>query len=154
MRRYLSILLFLFLASGAYAQSAEVITNILESENVTFGQVCYLSAVHQELVSDNASYSDAIEALYKKGQIPTVGYESSVVPMVNLTFLYSQMWDIKGGIFYRIFHGAPRYAFKQMKADGVLPANADPGIIVSGREALNIYTACQLKYGEAQFTEE
>ena len=150
---FISIVLSLF-CFCAFSQSSEVITDILNTEKVTYGQICYLSAVHQGFVSDDSSYTQAINTLYEKGQIPVKEYEGTALPMVNLTYLFAQMWDIKGGIFYRIFHGAPRYAFKQLKADGVLPANASPGNIISGQEALNIYTACAIKYGNMQLNIE
>ncbi len=133
--------------SSVFAQSADVITEILNTKQVTFGQVCYLAAVQQDLIDENASYADAIEILYMRGQIPNRIYEDTVVPMVDLAYLYSNMWYVKGGIMYKLFHGAPRYAFKQLKADGVIPPTADPGTIVCGQEALIIYTACSLEYG-------
>lgn len=149
----LSIALSIF-CFCAYSQSAEVVTDILNSDKVTFGQVCYLSAVHQGLVSDDCTYAQAIRTLYENGQVPVTGYEDTALPMVNLTYIFAQMWNIKGGLFYRIFHGAPRYAFKQMKADGVLPLNADPSNLISGQEALNIYTSCSIKYGNMQLNLE
>ena len=57
MRKVLSILIILFIGGFAFAQSAEVVTDILNSDEVTYGQVCYLSAVHQGLISDDADYS-------------------------------------------------------------------------------------------------
>ena len=154
MKKLITILIAFFLATLAYSQSAQVITEILDSDQVTFGQVCYLSAVQQGFVDENTSYSDAIEILYQKGQIPVRLYEGSVVPLVNLTYIYAQMWNIKGGLFYKLFHGAPRYAYKQMTADGVLPSYADPGLLISGSEALNIYTSCSIKYGNMQLSVE
>jgi len=148
MKKILTSLFLLFIFSAVYAQSSEVITDILNTKKVTFGQVCYLSAVQQNIVSDSASYGEAIEALYKKGQLPRIVYEDTVIPMADLAFLYAKMWNVKGGVFYNMFHGAPRYAFKQLKSDGVIPANADPTRLISGAEALNIYTACSIEYGK------
>jgi hypothetical protein len=34
--------------------------------------------------------------------------------------------------------GAQRYAFKELKAKGVLPQTADPGMKISGRDAIGI----------------
>jgi len=147
MKKIIISLVLSVLCFCAYSQSADVITDILNTDKVTFGQICYLSAVQQGFIDDNASYTDAINILYEKGQVPVTGYEGTALPMANLTYIFAQMWNIKGGVFYRIFHGAPRYAFKQMKADGVLPKNADPGNLISGQEALNIYTSCTIRYG-------
>lgn len=148
MKKILSILFVLFIAGSVYAQSNEVITEVLKAEEVSFGQVCYLSAVYQGLVQEDASYEDSIKALYNAKQIPAISYETDSVAMVNLAFIYAQMWNIKGGIMYRATNGSPRYAFKQMKADGVIAEYIAPSHIVSGYEALSIFTACNFKYGK------
>ena len=63
MKRIFSLLLVLFIGGFAFAQSADVVTEILGAEEATYGQVCYLSAIHQGLISDDASYEDAVNAL-------------------------------------------------------------------------------------------
>lgn len=152
-KKMVTILSVLLISITLYAQSSEVVTDILNSKEVTFGQVCYLSAVQQGLVNDEASYEDAINTLYQKKQIPETYYQDSVVPMANLAFIYARMWDVKGGLFYRLFKGAPRYAFKQLKADGIIADYIDPTTIASGVDALNLYTACAFKYGNEDFTD-
>lgn len=147
MKKILAILAFLFIAGTVYAQSNEVITEILNTEQVTLGQVCYLSAVYQGFVAEDASYEEAINALYEQKQIPSVGYETDSVAMVNLSFIYAQMWNMKGGILYRLTNGSPRYAFKQMKSDGVIAEYIAPTKLVSGYEALSIFTTCNFEYG-------
>jgi len=154
MKKIIICILVTLISFKAFSQSAEVITDILNSKQVTMGQVCYLSAVEQGLINENESYGAAVKALYKNGQIPVEIYDAALVPLVNITYIYSQIWNIKGGIFYRIFHGAPRYAYKQMKADGVLPEGSDPSQILSGQEALSLYTSCSIKYGKMQLSVE
>ena len=114
MKRLYVFIFAVFMCFCSHAQSSQVITDILNSEQVSLGQICYLSAVQQGLVAENASYTECIDVLYKKGQIPEPSYEASQVPLVNITYIFAQMWNIKGGVFFRIFHGAPRYAYKQI----------------------------------------
>ena len=140
----------IFSFSAIHAQSSDVITEILETDKVTFGQVCYLVAIHQGLISETASYNEAIAALEENRMIPYASYEETNVPLVNLSYLYAQIFNVKGGLLYKIFHGAPRYAYKQLKYDGVLPENSFPGKLVSGQEALNIYTTCLIEYTDFQ----
>ena len=144
------ICLFVFSFARISAQSSSIITDILNSDRVTFGQVCYLVATHEGLINDTASYTDAINALEHNKMIPYAAYEETYVPLVNLSYLYAQMFKVQGGLMYRIFHGAPRYAYKQLKQDGVLPENSYPGKLVSGQEALNIYTTCSIQYTDFQ----
>ena len=148
MKRIFSFLVVLFIAGFAFAQSADVVTDILNSEEVTYGQVCYLSAIHQGIIPEEASYDDAVAALLARGQIrEDVGSYDSVY-MVNLVFIYAQIWpNIKGGLMYRLTKGSTRYAFKKFKNDGVISENADPNQKVSGAEALNILTSCMMEYG-------
>ena len=138
----------LFVDALAFAQSADVVTDILKSDEATYGQVCYLSAIHQGIISEDASYEDAVNALLNRGQIPeNVGAYDSVF-MANLAFIYVQIWpNIKGGLMFSLTNGSPRYAFKKLKSDGVIPENTDPKAVVSGTEALNILTACMMEYG-------
>ena len=63
MKKILTLLFALFLALSAYAQSADVITEILATEEVTFGQISYLTAVQMNIIDDDASYDDAVAAL-------------------------------------------------------------------------------------------
>lgn len=148
MKRILSVLFILFAAGVAFAQSADVVTDILESDEATYGQVCYLSAIHQGLISEEASYEDAVSVLLSKGQIPEdVGAYDSVY-MANLAFIYVQIWpNIKGGLMFTLTHGSPRYAFKKLKSDGIITDDTDPNAVVTGAQALNILTACMMEYG-------
>lgn len=148
MKKIISIIFALFLVLSAYAQSADIITDILESEEVTFGQISYLTAVQMKIVDDSASYEDAVVALYENGYIPIIEEFDAPVPAVDLAYLYSKLWNIKGGLLYRITKGAPRYAFRQFQADGIVSADMDPSAYISGEKALSIYTACINKYSD------
>jgi len=154
MRRIFSVLLVLFVGGLAFAQSADVVTDILQTDEVTYGQVCYLSAIHQGLISENAGYEEAVDALLSRGQLPEdVGAYDSVF-MANLAFIYLQIWpNVKGGLMFRLTKGSPRYAFKQLKADGIVEQNIDPNSVVSGPEALNILTSCMMEYGSDECME-
>ena len=101
-----------------------------------------------DIIDDDDSYDDAVAALYEGGYIPFVEETDSPVPAVDLAYLYSRLWNIKGGLMYRITNGAPRYAFKQFQADGVLSSKQEPSDIVSGAKALSIYTSCVKKYSD------
>lgn len=150
MRKILSILFVLFIGGFAFAQSADVITDIIATDEVTYGQICYLSAIHQGLIEEDSSYDEAVEVLYSNGQLPVEVGAHEVVYMVNLAFIYAQIWpNIKGGLMYKITNGAPRYAFKLFKNDGIFNSKADPRAVLTGREALDILTACMIEYGSA-----
>lgn len=153
MKKIFLIVLGLFISISAYSQSQDVITEILESSEATFGQVCYISAVMQSLVSDDTSYDDVVQAIYENGQIPYIAESSQSVPLIDAAYIFSFMWDIKGGLMYKITNGAPRYVFKQFQADKILPYDAEPKQLVSGIEIMRMFTSCEKKYGEPIFTQ-
>lgn len=147
MKKYVSILFTMFLVFAVYGQSAGVIDQILETDKATFGQVCYLSAVEQGLINEDADFNEAILALADQGQIPSIVNEDTVAPVVDIAFIMSQMWDIKGGLFYILTKGSPRYTFKQFKSDGVIDSSVDPNDVITGAELLSMYTVGIKVYG-------
>ena len=148
MKKIISLVFALFLCLSAFAQSADVITDILETEEITFGQVCYLTAVQMNIIDDSVSYEGAVTALYEHGYIPEVEDFDAPVPAVDLAYLYSKLWNIKGGLMYRLTKGSPRYAFRQFQADGIIGVDVDPANYISGEKALSIYTSCINKYSD------
>jgi len=75
---------------------------------------------------------------------------NGAVTLQELSWLMAKLWDIKGGLMYRATKRSARYAFRQFKVDGILPATADPWKKASGSDVLNMYTACLRKYGGAE----
>lgn len=146
------IILSVFLAgSFFYAQSADVITDILQSNFASIGQVCYLSAVQQELISEESSYEDAVKVLYDAGQInkiEDIDYAGRFVTYKDVSYIFSKIWDVKGGLMFRLFADSPRYAFKQFQKDGIFASSADPSAAVSGNDVLTILTKCISQYGD------
>lgn len=147
MKKYLSILFTLFLVVSVHAQSADVITDILETDKVTFGQVCYISAVEQGLIDEKDDYNKAVEALVANELIPEYVDSSIQIPLGDAIFIVAHIWEIKGGLMYRLTKGSPRYCFKQFKSDGIIKQNAEPEDIISGPDLLNIYNKCNNIYG-------
>ena len=148
MKRILSVLFCLFVGLSVYAQSADVITGLLESDEATFGQVCYLAAVQENLINENDSFETAVQALYDNGIIPAVEDPEAPIPLVDIAYIYSRLWKINGGLMYRLTKGSPRYAFKQFQADGILTSKQEPSDYVSGAKVLSIYTSCVNKYSD------
>lgn len=147
MRKFISILILLFCGSMIYAQSADVVTKILDSENATYGQVCYLSAVYQKLVGEKASYKDAVSALYKEKQISEQYDVNAKITYEEVAGIFAKMMpNFNESLMYKITDGSNRYAYKIFKSDGII-RNADPNDFVSGREVLNILTLCMMNYG-------
>ena len=84
--------------------------------------------------------------MYDNKMIPGIEDENSAIPLVDIAYIYSKLWPVKGGLMYRLTRGSPRYAFRQFQADGVLSAKSEPSDIVTGAKALSIFTATINKY--------
>ncbi|MBP3709308.1 MAG: hypothetical protein J6I73_02715 [Treponema sp.] len=142
--------LFIFtfsLSLFAFAQQASFVTEMIDAEKATYGEVSYLSAVYQGFVDELASYDEAVKALQKAGQIRADVNKDDNVSFRELSRIMAKLWDIKGGLMFRITKGSGWYAFRQFKIDGVISNDTNPSKKVSGVEVLNLYTACQQKYG-------
>ena len=146
MKKKLSVLFCLLLGVSLYAQSADVITELLESNQATFGQVCYLAAVQQNLVDESSSYDNAVQVMFENGLIPNSEDALAPIPLVDIAYIYSRLWPIEGGLMYRLTKGSPRYAFRQLQSDGIISRKADPSDFVTGAKALSLYTSCVKKY--------
>ena len=138
----------MFLTIGIYAQSADVITQILETDEVTCGQICYLSAVRQNLISEDDSFEKAVEVLAEKYQLGNLLEADYAADVQTVAYLYMKIWpDVKGGLFYLITGGSPRYAYKHLKALHVISDRYDPHAKLNGMQALNLLTSCMNTFG-------
>ncbi len=146
MKKIVTLFITLFVTLSVYAQSADVITDILESEKATFGQICYLAAVQKNLISETDSYDAAVQSLFENKIIPDLEDSNAAIPLVDIAYIYSRLWPVSGGLMYRITGGSPRYAFKQFQADGILTSKQEPSDFVSGAKALSIFTSCVNQY--------
>ena len=149
MKKNLLLLIVFFIAPSIFSQKAEFITDFLQAEEADFGQVCYLSAVCQNLVKDSASETDAFNSIFEQGLIPTGKKPEDKINYMQAAYIFSKLWDIKGGLLFRMTRGNPRYAYKQFKNDRVIPLTADPSMIPSGTDILNMFTLCEKKYTTA-----
>ena len=90
MKRVCFVLIMLIMLSSVYAQSTKVLKSISEKEFVTLEEVCYLAAVQNGLISENASFTEAFTLMSKSNQIPANQQPDMPVPYVNLSYIYSQ----------------------------------------------------------------
>lgn len=148
MKKIFIILISLFIGSFVFAQSADVVTDILQTEEVTYGQVCYLSASRQNLIKNSASYSDAVKALYNAGQIKTLYKSDDKITLEEIAFIFVKIWPgAKDSLMYNLSGGSPRYSCKYLKSLEIIDNSKDPKAKISGREALNILTDCMIEFG-------
>lgn len=141
------IVMGLFLFKG-FSQSAERISVLIEEQSITNAQASYLAASYLGLIQDEDSDSDAFNKLLDSGYFKSGEVENSLITYSTLAYIYTKALDIKGGLFYSLFP-SKRYAFNELKAQGIIPANCDPSDKVTGRDSITVFSLCtELKEGQ------
>ncbi len=143
MRRLFLIGLLCVMGVCSWAQSADRIAEILNSETVTFGQASYLAATYLGLVSDSASNDDAIEALINNKIVKAKYMKDSEtpIPLANFCNICCGAWYVVDSVGYCTFK-SPYQAWKELRAFKYIPTNYTGEKLISGYEALNIVTRC------------
>ncbi len=144
---FITLVLALFAAGTVTAQSADKVTRMIGSEQVTLGQFSYFSASALGLVDDSATDEQAFQALKDNGYVKTKGSCDSPISLSQAAFICVKVWNIRGSLLLKLFP-SPRYAFRQLQAEGIISTSADPSRKINGHEALNLLTSCMDAYGE------
>ena len=142
MKKNVCIALFLsFLCFGAFSQSADKLTEMLNAQTVTIEQLSYFAANYLNLAGETATGEEALSALKEHIDFSRIQNTASALSAKDCAYLCCQVWGIRGGIMFRITK-LPRYAFRELKALEIIPASTDPYTKISGRDALYIMTKC------------
>ncbi len=148
MKKSILTLAVLLFSLAAFAQSAEKISELLTSKKATFAQAAYLAAA---LTDDSAELTEeaAFTKMVQAGAIRADRKADDAITLKELAKLYMQATGLKGGLFYTLF-GTPRYAYRELKAQGIIPEQADPSQQVTGRETIAVLNGCLSLTGGAQ----
>ena len=146
MKKCLAALLFAAAALAAHAQSAQKISQIVESPELSYGQAAYIALSYSEMgggiIEESSSDSDALEAAVQKNWIKKGSAAESPIRLDELCALYVSAAGIKGGVLCGLIKNSPRYSFRELKALGLLDQYADPAMKIDGQNALNLFNAC------------
>ncbi len=132
--------LLLLSASGVFAQSNEIIDEVLLQQELSCGHGAYLvlSASAQE--EDAASVEDAWQTLLASPWASGLAADKEAGDPMSLgefAYLVMQAYEIPGGLMYRIFP-SPRYASRELGFKGIIARDAGAYRNLSGQEALAI----------------
>lgn len=142
MKKIVFLLLVVFLeVSFSFSQSADAVTEMINTRNTTYGQSAYFVATALELISETATQDEAITALVNAAIINQPANVQKPIPLNEFSSLCMKAWKIKGGVFYSLFK-SKRYAFRELKALGMISISADPSQTIKGRDALKVITQC------------
>lgn len=133
--------LILNLSFSAYSQSADKMSEILETQTVTYGQVSYLACVFSNTIDEDVTYDKALATMKSNSLVPMSVKTNDPIKLGKVAQIFARAANLKGGLMYTITK-SQRYSFKELKAQDILPQNADPSMKISGREALAILQEC------------
>lgn len=142
MKKYfLGIFILLAIQLGAFSQNFNRLTQIIEEPQITNGQAAYFVGTYLGTVNDNATEEAALESLKAEGYFSNDALSDAKISLKDLCAVYAKACGVKGGMMYSLSKKSPRYAFKEFKAKGWLPANADPSMKVTGINAVNLFNS-------------
>lgn len=138
--------LLLLCAAVVSAQSADVLTRMIESDQSTVGDTAYFLAVYRGSVSENATAAEAVRALQSEGVCAEDLTADGILTYRVFSGLIMRAFDVKGGFMYSLTK-SDRYAFRELQAKGFISAGVDPLDVISGYEALAVINDCLSAFG-------
>lgn len=150
MKRFLIFLLLALAGSAGFSQSAQKLTDLISTKEATWADAGWLIAVQNELCEDKASAEEAYNLIKENGYLNHKKEPSKddKIKLQDFALLCTKANGIKGGLFLRLTK-SPRYALRELKAMGVVPNNAAPHQIVSGKQMIDILSGCEYEQQEA-----
>ena len=144
MKKCFAALIFAAAALAVHAQSAQKISQIVESPELSYGQAAYIALSYSdaETMDESADDVQAFEAAFQRKWIKNGAVVQAAIRLDELCALYVSAAGIKGGVLCGLIKNSPRYSFRELKALGLLDQYADPAMKVDGQNALNLFNAC------------
>ena len=127
-----------------FAQNSGKVSDLLECDEITKGQAAYFVCVYKNFSDESVSEAQAFSVLREKNLFSEKENSDEKISLGKSCFLIARVANMKGGIFYSIFH-SERYAFREFKGKGILPQYADPNQKVSGSEFLALLNEFEKK---------
>lgn len=144
-----TLLLFFCSTFFSAAQSSERLSDLMETDKISKGQAAYLTATLMNLVEESAGNQDAFAVLQEHKLFSAKDNPDDAITIGHISLLYMKACGIKGGILYTITKNR-RYAFRELKARGILPNQVTSTMLLSGLDALNLLNDCISKSEGAQ----
>lgn len=136
MKKILTIFIFLAIGTILFAQSAEKIDAILESEILTKGEACYLVGTAIGTVQETDSYETAFKS-FKGLKIFKNSKHDDPIRFDEFSNLALQNSSLKHGLWYRVTK-SNHYAFRQLKMMKLIPQTSIPSAKLKPFEAVNL----------------
>ena len=131
----LSCIFLVLLSGNVFAQSNDIVDELLQEEEATFGKAAYLVMVASNIIAEDSSLDSAIAALQEQGWKIETRENDEPIKLGELSLMLMKSLEISGGIMYKITSNA-RYACRELSNLGLIIGNKSPYRTLSGEEAL------------------
>lgn len=121
------------------SQNFNKISDMINSEKITVGQVSYLVGNYLEIIKETDSEKIALDKLKEEGYFSENVNIPEYISLQDLCQVYAKVADVKGGLMFTLTKKSARYSFKEFLARGYLPKNADPLMSVKGIDAIGLF---------------
>lgn len=135
-KKLLCAVALMFAAAAVFAQSAEKLELITNTEQLTIGQACYLAGCSSGAVEEEDSFEQAF-AVYQDRKLFADKTADSIIRMDEFAALALSESGAKGDLWYRAT-GSKHYALRSLKQMNLVPKTTLAHSSISGREALRI----------------
>jgi hypothetical protein len=132
---FLILLGALLFSVPVFAQTAERLDAILDTERVSFVQAAAVILPAAGLLDPEAGEARAFAAAGV--WFPRRAERDGPITMGELSYLVMRSFNLRGGFMYALFPG-PRYAYRALAWRRLLPPNSDPARFLTGEELLHI----------------
>ena len=132
-----AVLLAIICVQYGFAQSNEVIDQLLAEDQATLGNAVYLVFLAADIASEDWSVDESIQELQSRGWGFDDAAPGNVVDLGSFSFILMKTFDMKGGIMYSLFPGK-RYAARELAFLGFVPGYASPTRVLEGQEVTHI----------------
>lgn len=137
MRFFWGIMLAAVLAGGVYAQSNDIVDEVLAKETIDFGSAAYLTMTAAGLVPETADTETVLRVLGdQKWGFETLKAEDPIT-LGDYSYLLMKAFEIPGGLWFTVFPGS-RYALREFLYKGVVSQPVWPAKLIKGDEAVRI----------------
>ena len=138
-KKHLTTLILFILPIFAFAQTAAELDTLLETNEITVGVTARFALGTVGLtpagLSGVAAVNDAYQTAFSRGWVQRG--QDEAISMQEAAFLIMNVFEIKGGIMYNALHN-PRYAYREMVYQKLIPGRSYANMKVTGRQFLQV----------------
>ena len=137
-RACIYLLIALIAVPPIAAQTPERLDELLEQDALDRGAAAYIAAASGEAVDPAASDEAALEALVNRGfPADRAGQPEATARLDEFAYMSMLAHEMSGGFMYALLPG-PRYAYRELRHEGIFARGGNPATEVSGAYALRI----------------